>query len=159
MISRMVQPFHPGPVMPFTAYPMPVPVPEGHGVLVVSFNRGPYLVSAASTSKLKVDGRQVPFGGEGTYHVVVPAGPHEVKVTDPFGMPMIKTKLTVHPGAGHQLAFRFGGWRNRVHDGQGNDVTTFGMWSNYAIMLVVLPAILLVCCGGSALLASLSNTP
>ncbi|GAA1401627.1 hypothetical protein GCM10009662_25190 [Catellatospora coxensis] len=158
MIGRMSHPLPPGSLIPYTAYPMPVPVPEGHGVLIVSFNRGPYIVSAASTSKLKIDGRQVPFGGEGTYYVLVPAGPHEVKVTDPFGMPMIKTALTVHPGAGHQLAFRFGGWRNRVFDGQGADVTTFGMWSNYLIMLVFFPALFLLCCGGVALISALGSS-
>jgi hypothetical protein len=144
--------------MPYTAYPMPVPVPEGHGVLIVSFNRGPYIVSAASTCRLKIDGREVPFAGEGTYYIVVPAGPHEAKVTDFIGMPMIKTALTVHPGAGHQLAFRFGGWRNRVHDGQGADVTTFGMWSNYLIMLVFFPVFFLLCCGGVALISALGSS-
>ncbi|MEU7826052.1 hypothetical protein [Catellatospora sp. NPDC049133] len=154
----MSHPLPPAPVMPYTAYPMPVPVPEGHGVLIVSFNRGPYIVSAASTCRLKIDGREVPFAGEGTYYIVVPAGPHEAKVTDFIGMPMIKTALTVHPGAGHQLAFRFGGWRNRVHDGQGADVTTFGMWSNYLIMLVFFPVFFLLCCGGVALISALGSS-
>ncbi|MEU8007123.1 hypothetical protein AB0B66_38680 [Catellatospora sp. NPDC049111] len=154
----MSQPMPPAQVMPYTAYPMPVPVPEGHGVLIVSFNRGPYIVSAASTCRLKIDGREVPFAGEGIYYIVVPAGPHEAKVTDFIGMPMIKTALTVHPGAGHQLAFRFGGWRNRVHDGQGADVTTFGMWSNYLIMLVFFPAFFLLCCGGVAVISALGSS-
>jgi hypothetical protein len=69
---------------------------------------------------------------------------------------MIKTALTVHPGVAHQLAFRFGGWRNRVHDERGADVTRFGMWSNYAVMLVALPVIGLLCCAGVALTSSLS---
>ncbi|GHJ44371.1 hypothetical protein Cs7R123_17130 [Catellatospora sp. TT07R-123] len=156
MICR-VNPAYPGPVMPYAAYQVPVPLPEGHGVIVASFNRGPYLVSAATTCRLKIDGRDVPFGSEGTYHIAVPAGPHEVKVTDWMGVPMIKTRLTVQPGAAHPLNFRFGGWRNRVHDGHGTDVTTFGMWSNYLVMLIVL-GVAVLCCGGGTVLAALASS-
>ncbi|MEV4411289.1 hypothetical protein [Catellatospora sp. NPDC049609] len=151
-----MQPIPPGAIVPFAAYPVPITPPEGCGVLVFSVNRGPYLVSAASTSRLKIDGREVPFGGEGTYYVALPPGPHEAKLTDPFGFPMIKTALTVHPGLAHLLSFRFGGWRNRVFDGHGTDVTTFGMWSNYLILLITAGASVLVCGGALFLAAALS---
>ncbi|MBB5827224.1 MULTISPECIES: hypothetical protein [Micromonospora] len=153
-------PYPPGPgaVAPLTAYPQPIPPPPGHAVLVVSVNRGPYLVPAPATSKFKIDGRTVPIPGEGTWHVAVPAGPHDVRYTDFIGIPVITTALVAQPGAAHHLSFRFGGWRNRVHDGHGTDVTRFGMWSNYSIMLVTLAVLGVLCCGGFGLVAALSGT-
>ncbi|MEU4643042.1 hypothetical protein [Micromonospora sp. NPDC023814] len=148
----------PGAVTPLVAYPHPIPPPPGHAVLAVSVNRGPYLVPAPSTSKFKVDGQVVPIPGEGTWHVAVPAGPHDVRYTDFMGIPVMTTALVAHPGAVHHLSFRFGGWRNRVHDGHGTDVTKFGMWSNYSILLVTFLVLGVVCCGGSALLAGLSGS-
>ncbi|MFI7432404.1 hypothetical protein [Micromonospora haikouensis] len=148
----------PGAVTPLTAYPQPIPPPPGHAVLVVSVNRGPYLVPAPATSKFKIDGRTVPIPGEGTWHVAVPAGPHDVRYTDFIGIPVITTALVAQPGAVHHLSFRFGGWRNRVHDGHGTDVTRFGMWSNYSILLVTLAVVGVLCCGGFGLVAALSGT-
>ena len=60
---------------------------------------------------------------------------------------IVTTTLAVQPGAAHHLAFRFGGWRNRVYDGYGTDVTRFGMWSNYSVMLVLLAVVGVACCG------------
>lgn len=137
----------PGPVSLLVAYPHPVAPPAGCAVLVVSVNRGPYLVPATAAGRFKVDGRDVPIPGEGTWHVVVPAGQRDVRYTDFMGLPVITTTVVAHPGAVHPLSFRFGGWRNRVHDGYGTDVTKFGMWSNYLIALVTLVVIGVPCCG------------
>jgi len=151
----MTHPFGtPGPVP--VAYPHPVPLPAGAGALVLTVNRGPYVVPVSASSKLKIDGREVPIGGENvTWHIPLPAGTHEVKYTDFMGLPMVRTEVVIQPGAASHLNFRFGVWRNRVYDGQGADVTRFGLWSNYLIMLVTLGTMVLVCCGGSALLSAL----
>jgi hypothetical protein len=143
--------------MALAAYPYPVPLPPGWGALIVSANRGPYLVPAPSTCKLKIDGREVSGMAEGTFHIAVPAGEHEVKYTDLFGIPVMSTRVVVQPGAGHQLSFRFGGWRNRVHDGVGTDVTRFGMWSNYSIALISFGVVGLICCGGLVLVPMLTG--
>jgi len=127
---------------PLLAYQVPVTPPPGCGSLVTSANRGPYLIAATSAMRLKIDGHQVPIG----WHIVLPAGPHEVKVTDIWGVPYITTALVVQPGATHQLRFDFGVWRNRVYDGSGADVTRFGLWSNYVLILVVLVPLLLLTC-------------
>lgn len=66
---------------------------------------------------------------------------------------MITTSATIHPGTASYLSFRFGAWRNRVYDGACTDVTKFGLWSNYAIMLVTLVPTL-VCCGGMLLMST-----
>jgi hypothetical protein len=66
------------------------------------------------TSRLKISGQAVPGLDEGTWFVPVRAGQHEVKVTDPFGVAVIKTSVAVHPGASHVLSFQFGAWRYRV---------------------------------------------
>ncbi|MEU7614799.1 hypothetical protein AB0M91_02845 [Micromonospora rifamycinica] len=152
-------PSAPGGVTPMIAYPHPVPPPPGHAVLVVSVNRGPYLVPVPTTSRFKIDGRPVSIPGEGTWYVAVPAGSHDVRYTDFMGIPIVTTALTVQPGVAYPLAFNFGGWRNRVRDGHGTDVTKFGMWSNYSIVLVVLPVVGLLCCGGLGLLSALSTSP
>ncbi len=136
----MTFPGPPGGVAPYVAYPAPIAPPPGFGCLVTTANHGPYIVSAASTTTLKVDGREFPIG----WCLVLPPGRHDIKLTDFIGIPMIRTELVVHPGATHPLRFHFGGWRNRVYDGQGTDVTRFGMWSNYAILLLVLGPLLLV---------------
>ncbi|MEH1097795.1 hypothetical protein [Micromonospora sp. CPCC 205561] len=136
----------PGAVTPLV-YPHPIAPPPGYAVLVVTVNRGPYLVPAPTTSRLKVDGQQVPIPGEGTWYVVISAGPHDVRYTDFMGLPLITTALVAHPGAAHHLSFRFGGWRNRVHDAHGTDVTRFGLWSNYSIALLTFGVIGLLCCG------------
>lgn len=136
----------PGPVMPM-AYPHPVAPPPGYAVLVVSVNRGPYIVPAPATSRFKIDGQSVPIPGEGTWYVVVPAGPHDVRYTDFLGMPLITTALVAQPGVAYHLSFRFGGWRNRAYDGYGTDVTKFGLWSNYSIALLTLGVFGLLCCG------------
>ncbi|GAB3059515.1 hypothetical protein [Micromonospora schwarzwaldensis] len=149
----------PGAVTPLVAYPHPIAPPPGCAVLVVSVNRGPYLVPAPTTSRFKIDRRSVPIPGEGTWHIAVPAGPHDVRYTDFMGIPIITTSVLAQPGAAHHLAFRFGGWRNRVHDGHGTDVTRFGMWSNYSILLVALAVIVPLCCGGLALLTAASSAP
>ncbi|WP_117670023.1 hypothetical protein [Micromonospora sp. MW-13] len=149
----------PGAVTPLIAYPHPISPPPGHAVLVVSVNRGPYLVPAPSTSRFKVDRQVVAIPGEGTWHVAVPAGPHDVRYTDFMGIPVMTTTLVAHPGVLHPLAFRFGGWRNRVYDGHGTDVTKFGMWSNYSILLVTLVVLGVLCCGGFGLVAGLSTSP
>lgn len=152
-------PSAPGPVTPLVAYPQPIPPPPGHAVLAVSVNRGPYLVPVPATSRFKVDGRLVSIPGEGTWYVAVPAGAHDIRYTDFMGIPIVTTALTVQPGLVYPLSFRFGGWRNRVHDGQGTDVTKFGMWSNYSLVLVILPVVLLLCCGGLGLIGALSTSP
>ncbi|MFD0820732.1 hypothetical protein [Micromonospora zhanjiangensis] len=140
------------------AYPQPVPLPPGAGCLVVTVNRGPYIVPAPSTTKLKIDGQQVAIAGPGTWYIPLPAGPHDVRYTDIFGIPMITTHgVTVQPGAACQLRFDFGVWRNRAYDGQGTDVTKFGLWSNYLIMLITIGVIGLVCCGGAGLLTALDS--
>ncbi|WP_422774143.1 hypothetical protein ACN28C_15460 [Plantactinospora sp. WMMC1484] len=154
----MSHPSVPSPGMALAAYPHPIALPPGWGALIVSANRGPYLVPAPSTCKLKIDGREVSGMAEGTFHVAVPAGEHDVRFTDLFGIPMITTRVVVQPNAGHQLSFRFGGWRNRVHDGQGTDVTTFGMWSNYSILLITLGVVGVICCGGLALIPMLTSS-
>ena len=139
------------------AYAQPVALPPGFGALVVSVNRGPYLIPASSTMRLKVDGRQVAIPGEGTWHIPLPAGPHQVRYTDILGIPAITTHpQVVQPGMPHYLNFDFGVWRNRVRDGAGVDVTKFGMWSNYAMGLIGL-AVVVFCCGGSALISAMSN--
>ncbi|MEQ4304272.1 hypothetical protein ABNF97_23295 [Plantactinospora sp. B6F1] len=143
----MAYPWIPPPGMALAAYPHPVQLPPGWGALIVSADRGPYIVPVPSTAKLKVDGREVSGMAEGTFHVAVPAGEHEVKYTDLFGFPLVTTRVVVQPGAGHGLSFRFGWWRNRVHDGQGTDVTKFGMWSNYSIALIVFGVVGVLCCG------------
>ncbi|MEU9504843.1 hypothetical protein AB0D32_00990 [Micromonospora sp. NPDC048170] len=139
------------------AYPHPIAAPPGYAVLVVSVNRGPYIVPAPASSRFKVAGQAVPIPGEGTWHVAVPAGQHDVRYTDFMGVPVMTTTLLVHPGTVHHLSFRFGGWRNRVHDGQGTDVTRFGLWSNYSIVLVAFAVIGVLCCGGFGLVAALSG--
>ncbi|NBE80025.1 hypothetical protein [Micromonospora rubida] len=149
----------PGAVTPLIAYPQPIPPPPGHAVLAVSVNRGPYIVPAPTTCRFKIDRQTVPIPGEGTWYVAVPAGPHDIRYTDFMGIPVMTTGLVAHPGALHALSFRFGGWRNRVHDGHGTDVTKFGMWSNYSVTLVTLVVFGLLCCGGTGLLASLSTSP
>lgn len=148
----------PHPVAPLTAYPYPVAPPPGYAVLVVSVNRGPYIVPAPTTSRFKIDRREVPIPGAGTWHVAVPAGPHDVRYTDFTGMPLITTTLHAHPGAVHHLSFDFGRWRNRVRDGRGVDVTSFGLWSNYTIMLVTLAVVGVLCCGGFGLVVVLTGT-
>ncbi|MFI7069865.1 hypothetical protein [Micromonospora sediminicola] len=157
--SQPYPPPMPGVVTPLIAYPHPIAPPPGCAVLVVSVNRGPYLVPAPATSRFKVDGRVVAIPGEGTWHVAVPAGPRDVRYTDFMGIPVITTSLVAQPGAAHHLSFRFGGWRNRVHDGYGTDVTRFGMWSNYSILLVVLAVGGLLCCGLFGLTAAFSASP
>ncbi|MFY1652055.1 hypothetical protein ACN27J_14305 [Solwaraspora sp. WMMB762] len=158
-------PHHPGyPPMPgavslLVAYPQPIAPPPGCAVLVVSVNRGPYLVPATAAGRFKVDGRDVPIPHEGTWHVAVPAGQHDVRYTDFMGVPVITTTVVAHPGAAHPLSFRFGGWRNRVHDGYGTDITKFGMWSNYLIALVALVVVGVLCCGGFGLIGALSGSP
>jgi len=146
-----------GEAYPLVGYPVPITPPTGHGSLAISISRGPYIVPVASTSRLKIDGRDISKTGEQTF-VAVPAGPHQVKLTDFLGMPLMSTELTVHPGAVQQLSFSAGAWRNRVYDGQGADVTKFGMWSNYTILAITLAVLLVVCCGGFALLAAVSST-
>ncbi|MFF3868080.1 hypothetical protein [Micromonospora sp. NPDC001898] len=149
----------PGAVTPLMAYPHPISPPPGHAVLAVSVNRGPYIVPAPTTSRFKVDRQAVPIPGEGTWYVAVPAGPHDVRYTDFMGIPVMTTGLVAHPGALHALSFRFGGWRNRVHDGNGTDVTKFGLWSNYSILLVTLLVFGLLCCGGVGFISTLSTSP
>ncbi|MFI5837365.1 hypothetical protein ACIA5A_27185 [Micromonospora sp. NPDC051300] len=149
----------PGGVSPFVAYPHPIAPPPGYAVLVVSVNRGPYLVPVPTTSRFKIDKQQVPIPGEGTWHIAVPPGPHDVRYTDFLGVPIVTTAVMVQPGAAHHLSFRFGGWRNRVHDGYGTDVTRFGLWSNYSIMLVSLAVIVPLCCGGLAAIGVFSTSP
>ncbi|MFE2618143.1 hypothetical protein ACFXA2_31505 [Micromonospora chalcea] len=139
-------------VVPLIAYPHPIAPPPGCGVLVVSVNRGPYMIPAPVTSRFKIDRQLVAIPGEGTWHVAVPAGGHDIRYTDFMGVPLMTTSLMVQPGAAHHLAFRFGGWRNRVHDGYGADVTRFGLWSNYTVTLVTLVVGGLVCCGVFGLL-------
>jgi hypothetical protein len=150
-----MMPVPPGAIVPYTAYPVPITPPEGCGVLVFSVNRGPYLVSAASTARLKIDGRGVVFGGEGAWHIALPAGPHEVKLTDFSGMPVMKTAVTVQPGTAQTRMFQFEVWRNRVHDGHGNDVATFAMWSNYVIMIIMLGGFGVLCCSGFGVFTAL----
>lgn len=149
----------PGAVTPLVAYPHPIAPPPGFAVLVVSVNRGPYLVPAPTTSRFKVDGRSVPIPGEGTWHIAVPAGPRDVRYTDFMGIPIITTSVLAQPGAAHHLSFRFGGWRNRVHDAHGTDVTRFGLWSNYSIALAALAVVVPLCCGGLALMGVFSTSP
>ncbi|WP_089157727.1 hypothetical protein [Micromonospora sp. NBS 11-29] len=153
------QPYPPMPGAPLTAYPHPIAPPPGHAVLVVSVNRGPYVVPVPTTSRFKIDRRPVPIPGEGTWHIAVPAGPHDVRYTDFLGVPIVTTSVVAQPGAAHHLSFRFGGWRNRVHDGHGTDVTRFGLWSNYSILLVALAAMVPLCCGGLALVGAFSTSP
>ncbi|WFE40821.1 hypothetical protein [Micromonospora sp. WMMD998] len=141
------QPYQPWPAAPLTAYPQPIAPPPGHAVLVVSVNRGPYAIPVPTTSRFKVDKLVVPIPGEGTWHIAVPAGPHDVRYTDFMGVPIVTTSLVAQPGAAHHLSFRFGAWRNRVHDGYGTDVTRFGLWSNYTVALVALAVIVPLCCG------------
>ncbi|MEE6263704.1 hypothetical protein [Plantactinospora sonchi] len=157
----MTYPYGPGFPSAPVAYPHPVALPAGAGALVVTVNRGPYLVPVPAVARLKIDDRHVPISGEGTWHIPVPAGPHEVKYTDILGVPMVKTSVVVPPGAATQLDFRFGVWRNRVYDGQGADVTKFGMWSNYLFAIVAFGVVLVFCCGGGALLGGLGalNNP
>jgi hypothetical protein len=88
----------------------------------------------------------------------VPAGRHDIRYTDWLGIPIMTTVADLQPGMMHQLSFRFGGWRNRVHDGHGTDVTKFGMWSNYLVMLITFGAIGVLCCGGTLLLSMLSSS-
>ena len=149
----------PGVATPLIAYPHPIAPPPGHAVLAVSVNRGPYLVPATATSRLKIDGRLVPIPNEGTWYVAVEAGQHDVRYTDFMGIPVITTAIVAYPGMLHHLSFRFGGWRNRVHDGQGTDVTRFGLWSNYSIALITLVVLGVLCCGGLALVGGLSSSP
>ncbi|ROT31118.1 hypothetical protein [Micromonospora sp. HM5-17] len=151
----MTHPYGPPGYLAPVAHPHPVPLPAGAGALVVTVSRGPYVVPVPATCKLKIDGREVPIPGAGTWHIPVPAGPHEVKYTDFLGVPMVRTDVVVQPGTPSYLDFRFGVWRNRVYDGQGADVTRFGMWSNYLIALIGLISTLVICCGGGALLAAL----
>jgi len=140
------------------AYAQPVPLPPGFGALVVSVNRGPYLVPVPSTAKLKVDRQNVAIPGAGTWHIPLPAGPHDVRYTDFLGIPMVTTHpQTIQPGMPLYLTFDFGVWRNRVRDGAGVDVTKFGMWSNYTVMLIMLGAFLVLCCGGTALIQAMSG--
>jgi hypothetical protein len=140
------------------AYAQPVALPPGFGALVVSVNRGPYLVPAPSTAKLKVDGRQVAVPGAGTWHIPLPAGPHDVRYTDFLGIPMMTTHpQVIQPGMPHYLTFDFGVWRNRVRDGAGTDVTKFGLWSNYTVLLITLAVVLVFCCGGTALIGAMSS--
>ncbi|WP_091107569.1 hypothetical protein [Micromonospora citrea] len=136
----------PGAVTPLV-HPHPIAPPPGYAVLAVTVNRGPYIVPAPTTSKFKIDGQTVSIPGEGTWYMVVAPGQHDVRYTDFMGVPLITTSLAVQPGAAHHLSFRFGGWRNRVHDGHGTDVTRFGLWSNYSILLVTLAIFGLLCCG------------
>ncbi|GAB3984262.1 hypothetical protein GCM10027615_71390 [Plantactinospora veratri] len=128
----------PTPGMLPAAYPQPVTLPPGWGALVVSVNRGPYRVPAPTSSRLLIDGRDVIGMAEGTYHIPVPAGEHEVRYATAVGFPLVTTRVLVQPGVGHHLSFRFGAWRNRVYDGRGADVTTSGSLSNYSRLLVSL---------------------
>jgi len=152
------QPWVPPAGLAPVAYPHPVPLPPGFGALVVSANRGPYLVPAPSTCKLKIDGQQVPGISEGTWHIAVPAGSRDVRFTDLFGIPVMTTRLDVQAGMAHHLSFRFGGWRNRVHDGNGVDVTKFGMWSNYTVALISSGVVGVLCCGGLALVVAVGGS-
>ncbi|MFG1776003.1 hypothetical protein ACGFIR_06385 [Micromonospora sp. NPDC049051] len=136
----------PGAVTPLV-YPHPIAPPPGYAVLGITVNRGPYIVPAPTTSKLKIDAVPVPIPGEGTWYVVISPGAHDVRYTDFMGLPLITTAMMAYPNAMHHLSFRFGGWRNRVHDAHGTDVTKFGMWSNYSIALVALAVFGVVCCG------------
>lgn len=145
-----------GSPIPFVSYATPVPPPPGHACVQVSIGHGPYLISVAKTSKLKVDGRDVSSGGGELQYVLLPAGPHELKVTDIFGFPLMSSVLAVQPGVAHQLSFQPGGLRNHVYDGQGADVTKFGMLSNYAMLGIVLAVLLVICCGGVGLVSLLS---
>jgi len=136
------------------AYAQPVALPPGFGALVVSVNRGPYLVPVSSTAKLKIDKQRVAIPSEGTWHIPLPAGPHDVRYTDFMGVPMVTTQpQVIQPGMPHYLTFDFGVWRSRVRDGAGVDVTKFGMWSNYAVLLITIAVVALCCCGGSAITA------
>jgi hypothetical protein len=145
-----------GPMGEPIAYPHPVAPLPGQSCLVISVNRGPYLVPVATAGRLKVDRRQVTIPREGTWYVPVPAGTHDVRYTDFLGVPMVTTQLATQPGAAHQLSFRFGAWRNRVFDGQGTDVTKFGMWSNYTIMLITFAVLIVFGCGGLTLITALA---
>jgi len=141
--------YPPPPGAPFVpiAYAQPVALPPGFGALVVSVNRGPYMVPAPTTTKLKIDGREVAIPFVGTWHIPLPAGPHRVRYTDFMGIPMITTHpQVVQPGMPHYLSFDFGTWRNRVRDGAGIDVTKYGMWSNYTLLLIMLAVIAVCCC-------------
>lgn len=51
------------------AYPQPVPLLPGGGALVVTVNRGPYIVPVPTVARLKIDGRQVAIPSEGTWHI------------------------------------------------------------------------------------------
>ncbi|MEE3921440.1 hypothetical protein V2I01_33900 [Micromonospora sp. BRA006-A] len=44
-----------------------------------------------------------------------------------------------------------------MYDGYGTDVTRFGLWSNYSVMLVLLPVVGLACCGAFGLV--IGSTP
>lgn len=128
--------------------PYPPQLPPGYGCLSLEFNRGPYLIPAMTTSRFKVDGQDVTHRmREGRWFLPVAAGYHKLKVTDFMGVPIMTTEVTVAPGGTHHRSFRFGGWRNRVRDERGTDVTRFGLWSNYSMMLIGF-AVLAVCCVG-----------
>jgi len=151
----------PPPGAPFVpiAYAQPVPLPPGFGALVVSVNRGPYLIPAPSTAKLKVDGRPAAIPGAGIWHIPLPAGTHDVRYTDFIGIPTMTTHpQLIQPGVPHYLNFDFGVWRNRVRDNAGTDVTKFGMWSNYTVLLITLAILFVICCGGGALLSTISSS-
>lgn len=131
----------------------PPVLPPGYGYLRVELNRGPYLLPAGTGAKLMISGYHVPAAlTHGPWYVPVIAGRHVVKITDPFGIPAITSEVVVEPGGHHYRYFHFGAWRNRARDAAGADVTKFGMWSNYTIMLIALGGTLLVCCGVSVLL-------
>jgi hypothetical protein len=149
------------PPPPFTplVYAQPVALPPGFGALVVSVNRGPYIVPVPTTAKLKVDGLQVPIPGEGTWHIPLPAGSHQVRYTDLIGIPMVTLHpQVIQPGMPHYLTFDFGVWRNRVRDGAGVDVTKFGMWSNYTVVLITFAVVAVLCCGGFAVSGAMSGS-
>jgi hypothetical protein len=140
------------------AYPHPFAPPPGHGLLAVAINRGPYLFPVTATSRLRVDGHSIPIPAPGLWFVAVPAGQHSVRITDFLGIPAIVAgPMNVPFGGTQHLTFRFGGWRNRVYDGSGADMTRFGMWSNYSIALVTALIVGLVCCCGGGLLNLLGN--
>lgn len=142
----------------FVGVPAPPPIPPGYGCLVLTFGRGPYLYPVMFTGRFRIGPVPVPVG-QGTWYVIVPPGVHEMKVVDALGITMARTRRTVSPDRPQPLRFHFGGWRNRVYDEHGTDVTTYGMWSNYAVALVVSGALLALaglCAGGVTLLRSLT---
>ena len=119
---------------PFVASPVPPrTMPQGYGCLVVSANRSPVM----NALRFRVSGKEVLIG-EGTSYVIVPAGQHEMTLSNAYGVTILTSVSTVSAGEWCHLQYQAGEFDVRAYDGRGVEVTMYSHGAQMRPLLIVL---------------------